>query len=436
MGSSLGDIVRAIALEALAACSPEDAVRRVLQPTPTGARVGDRQWDGPFYVLSVGKAASAMARAASDLLGNLVWAGSVLTRDGYSDEIPFMNCLEAGHPLPDARSLNATADILREIDALPDDVTILMLLSGGGSALFEAPDKGISLEDIRAVNAELLTCGASIAEVNAVRKHLSRVKGGKLLRRISPRSSLALVVSDVVGDDLATISSGPTVADHTTFADAVEVLKRRDLWGKTPKNVRHVLEEGLKGLREETLKSVEGYDTWAQVILDNRSLCRAAGEAAKIRGFTPLFLGSFFSGEAREIGTFVGEIAREIRASKHPGPPPVAVISGGESVVKVRGKGRGGPGQEAALACARALRGLSGVAFLAMDSDGTDGPTDAAGGVVDGTTWDHMESRGLNPLDALERNDAYAVLGSGGGLWKTGPTGNNLNDLRILLVEE
>ncbi len=436
MGQFLGDTVRSIALEALAACSPGDAVRRFLQPAPRGVWLEGHLLEGPFYVLSVGKAACAMARVAVELVGDQLWSGCALTRDGYGEDVPPLRCVEAGHPVPDARGLSAAGEILREIDALPEDVTVLALLSGGGSALFEAPERGISLEDLQRVNADLLACGASIAEINAVRKHLSRVKGGKLLRRVAPRPLVTLVISDVVGDDLSTIASGPTVADHTTFADAVAVLRRRNLWNQVPGSVRRVLEEGVRGFREETLKSLEGYETLARVILDNRALCRAAEEAARRRGFTPLFLGSFFAGEAREIGGFFGELAREVRASEHPLPPPLAVISGGEAVVHVRGDGVGGPGQEAALACARKICGLSGVAFLAMDSDGTDGPTDAAGGVVDGATWGLLESRGVNPLDALDRNDAYAALSSGGALWKTGPTGNNLNDLRILLVED
>ncbi len=435
MGSSLGDTARAMALEALGACRPGDAVGRLLQPAPSGMLLEGHPMEGPFYILSVGKAACAMARVAVDVLGNQIWSGCVLTREGYGEEVPPLRCVEAGHPLPDARGLRATMEILREIDALPEDVTVLTLLSGGGSALFEAPERGVSLEDLQRINGALLACGAPIAEINAVRKHLSRVKGGRLLRWIAPRPSVTLVVSDVVGDDPATIASGPTVADDTTFDDAVAVLRRWNLWETVSEGVRRALDEGLRGFREETLKSVENYHAWTRVILDNRTLCRAAAEAARQQGFTPLLLGSFFAGEAREMGTFFGNLAQEIRTSGHPAPPPLAVISGGEAVVKVRGKGLGGPGQETALACARSLRGLSGVTFLSMDSDGTDGPTDAAGGVVDGATWHRLISLGIDPMEALDRNDAYAALQSAGALWKTGPTGNNLNDLRILLVE-
>lgn len=433
------------------------------------------RWNGilqepPYFLLALGKGAPEMAAAMAELLPeHLFLGGLVVTKDGHGGLLmekghPWTLCSsfpqeappsppplvlrETAHPITDARAIAAAEEALHLLKNLPLRCTVIVLLSGGGSALFELPRPPLTLEDLDAANRLLVTCGASITEINCVRKHLSAVKGGGLLRHIFPRNCLSLLVSDVVGDPVDAIASGPTSADPTTFGDALDVLRRYDLETTFPPRALSLLREGHRAAAEdmdtpgfpresleETVKNTASFAVTTEVVLGNRALLDNLGRRLAQAGLHTLHLSTFVSGEAREVGRFLADIAREIRASGKPVPLPAAVLTGGETVVTLRGRGRGGPNQETALAFAIAARDLPGVTLLSLDSDGTDGPTDAAGGITDGGSFARMHADGIDPWKALADNDAYAALDAAGDLLRLGPTGTNLNDCRVLLVE-
>lgn len=406
---------RAIASEALEAVLPGPAVERFLR---------GRTFRGRTVVLAVGKAAWEMARAAHALLGASAIAGLVITKEGHGrGPLGSWTVVEAGHPLPDGRSLEAAAKALDLVVPLGPDDEVLLLLSGGGSALLERPLPGLTLEDVQAVTDRLLRRGASIVEINALRKRLSAVKAGRLAQAAFPARVVTVALSDVLGDGLDSIASGPAWPDDVTAAEAL-ILADRYL-PDLPGRVRDRL--ALETAKE--LPNVEGH-----VIGGVASFCRSAASAAERRHLAPLLLTASWDGEARELGRLLGAVARQITATGEPLAPPCAVLVGGESVVHVRGGGRGGRNQECALAAAQALDGLDGAVLLALASDGTDGPTDAAGGLVDGRSWRRLAAAGLDGRALLDDNDAYRALEASGDLIRTGPTGTNVNDLTMLLV--
>ncbi|QTX32150.1 glycerate kinase [Aminithiophilus ramosus] len=407
---------RAVAEAALEAVRPGPALERFLE---------GRLFPGRVVVIAVGKAAWPMAAVARKILGDRVTAGLVVTKEGHGGgELGPWTIVEAGHPLPDRRSEEAAARALDGVSGLGEDDVVLLLLSGGGSALMEKPLPGLSLDDLASLTDRLLRRGADIVEINSLRKRLSAVKAGRLARAAFPAQVLTLALSDVLGDRLDSIASGPAWPDGTTSEEALAVARRYGL------ELSPVMEERLKEETAKALPNVEGH-----VIGGVSHLCRAAADEARRRGFSPLLLTTSYDGEARELGRLFGSVAREIVRSGHPVAPPCAVLVGGESVVHVRGGGRGGRNQECALAAARSLDGMEGVAFLALGSDGTDGPTDAAGGLVDGGTWRRLAAAGLDGRALLDDNDAYRALEAAGDLLRTGPTGTNVNDLALLLVE-
>jgi len=383
---------------------------------------------GRVLVLGAGKASGAMAAAVETLLGDRVEDGFVVVKDGYTVPTRRVRLVEAGHPVPDARGERAAAALLDRARAAGADDVVFMLISGGGSALLPAPVPPVTLAEKRAVTQLLLAAGATITELNAVRKHLSLIKGGQLARAAAPARVITLVLSDVIGDPLDVIASGPTAPDSSTFRDAIAVLHKREVWAATPAAVRARLEAGARGDLEETPKP--GDRIFARVshhVIGNNALVTdaAVARAAEL-GYRPTLLTRALEGEARDV-------ARELVARARALPPPACLIAGGETTVTVRGPGRGGRCQELALAAALALDGVDDVVVLAGGTDGTDGPTDAAGGFADGTSATRSRAAGADPDAALAANDAYAALAATGDLLVSGPTHTNLLDLYLVV---
>jgi hydroxypyruvate reductase len=415
------EAARAIWQAALDAADVRPLVQRALRriELPPTTRV---------LVLGAGKASGAMAAAVEEELGDRVVDGFVVVKDGYAVPTRRVRIVEAGHPVPDARGEGAASAILERARAAGPNDLVVMLISGGGSALMPAPAPPVTLEEKRTVTRLLLAAGATITELNAVRKHLSLLKGGQFARAAAPAHIVTLVLSDVIGDPLDVIASGPTAPDSSTFDDAIAVLRRRGVWDAMLPSVRGRLEAGKRGAIEETPKP--GDPIFARVthhVIGNNTLVTdaAVARAAEL-GYRPTLLTRALEGEAREV-------ARDLVARARALPPPACLIAGGETTVTVRGSGRGGRCQELALAAGLALEGVDDVVLLAGGTDGTDGPTDAAGGFADGTTAVRGRRAGIDPGAALEANDANAALGASGDLLVSGPTNTNLLDLYLVL---
>lgn len=406
-----------VAREAIAAVLPENAVREALKRAPFA------DGRGRVVLVAIGKAAWRMAKAALDILDGRCDRGVVITKYHHSmGAIGPLEIYEAGHPVLDGNTLLGTERALRAVEGLTEKDWVLFLVSGGGSALFEKPREGLSLNDLALATDQLLASGADIVEINMIRKRLSSVKGGRFAQRVAPARVYAVVLSDVLGDRLDSIASGPAHPDGSTVQDALRVVERYGL--VLPDRV-------LRALGEETPKRV---DNATSVITGSvTTLCKAAETAARRLGYKPLLLTTTLNCEAREAGTLIASMAREIRSSGNPVTPPCAVLLGGETVVHLKGKGKGGRNQEIALAAAKGIRGLDDTVVLSVGSDGTDGPTDAAGGVVDGHTADGLAGMGIDLEASLADNDSYNALAACDGLVVTGPTGTNVNDLAILL---
>jgi hydroxypyruvate reductase len=423
----------AILQAGLRAADPRPLVARELRVREGVLEVaGLRHRRGRLLLLAVGKAAVPMAAAAERALGELPYQGLAVAPTA-SAGLAKTRLLLAGHPIPDARGLAAAAEVEDLLRGLGRDDLLLLLLSGGASALLPAPAPGISLADKAATTALLLRAGAPIADLNAVRKHLSRLKGGGVARLAAPARVACLVLSDVVGDDLATIASGPAAPDPTRFADAVAALRQHGVWGQVPASVRRRLLAGERGELAETAKP--GDPAFRRVVhriigSTARSLGAAAREARR-HGLLPLVLTSTLEGEAREVARVLVSILRERARSG-----PVCLLAGGETTVRVRGEGLGGRNQELAVAAAALLSGFPAPAVLAaLATDGRDGPTSAAGGVADDCSLARAVALGLPvPADFLARNDAHRFLAPLGDLLLTGPTGTNVADLVVALA--
>lgn len=408
------------ALKAIEAVLPENTVKAAL----TGEAFSERtKAGGKIVLVAIGKAAWRMAKAAADTLGPRLNGGVVVTKYGHSmGAIEELEICEAGHPFPDENTLRGTAKALEKVKGLSERDTVLFLVSGGGSALFEKPREGVSLEDLVSVTDQLLACGADIVEINVVRKRLSSVKGGRFARFVAPAHVFAVVLSDVLGDRLDSIASGPAHPDGSTARDALRIVEKYGL------SFRHGL---LDALKEETPKELSNVTT---VITGSvTALCAAAEDAVKELGYVPLLLTTTLNCEAREAGAFLASIARQIGSSGDPLKAPCAILLGGETVVHLKGKGKGGRNQELALAAALGIKGLADTAVISVGSDGTDGPTDAAGGLVDGDTAFALAGLGLDLEALLADNNSYNALDACNCLVRTGPTGTNVNDITILL---
>ena len=395
---------------ALAAALPDTAVRKALD----GADFGT----GRLVLVAVGKAAWQMAHAAVEQLGSRISSGVVITKYGHSQgDLPGLKIFEAGHPVPDDNSFAATDEAIRAVSGLTADDTVLFLISGGGSALFEKPL--ISRDSLDALTKQLLACGADIVEMNTVRKRLSAVKGGRFARLCEPAHVMSIVISDIIGDPLDMIASGPAYPDSSTCEQARAIIAK---YGIT------VDAETAKLLDQETPKQLDNVTTF--VTGSVRQLCRAAAGQARALGYEPVVLTASLSCEAREAGTFFANIAQF-----HAGDgKDLAFIAGGETVVHLTGTGKGGRNQELALSAASGIDGMDNACVFSVGSDGTDGPTDAAGGWTDGTTAAKLRAQGVQIFDVLKNNDAYHALKAVDGLIITGPTGTNVNDVSVLLI--
>ncbi len=391
-----------------------------------------------IWIFGCGKASGLMASALESLLGDRVTGGIVLVLKGTETRIQARNVdvIGAGHPLPDEESIKGAEAIVNQLKELGRRDLVLFLVSGGGSALMTLPREGITLEDIVEATGQLLRAGADIYEVNAVRKHLSAVKGGWLARYAYPATMISMIVSDVVGDRLDTIASGPTAPDETTFRDAIEVLRRYRLLDKVSSRVKDILETGARGAIPETPKPGDPVFKRVKniVVCNNASALEAAAKAAERRGIRAVVLGSRIEGEAREVGKVLAAIGKAVAYENTPASPPALVIAGGETTVTVRGEGKGGRNQELTLSASLKMRGERGIALCSIGTDGIDGNTDAAGAIAFGSTADRGMLAGADPWEALDRNDSYGFFSRVGGLIFTGPTLTNVNDIMLVSV--
>ena len=426
---SLRQAARAVFDAALRAADVRPLVHRALAEVRLSAR-------GRVVVVGAGKASGAMAAAVEDGLGDRIAEGLVVVKDGYRAETHRVSLVEAGHPVPDARGEAAARRIRALAEAAGADDLLLVLVSGGGSALTPAPIPPITLEDKRTMTRLLLAAGANINQLNALRKHCSLLKGGQLARAAAPARVHALLLSDVIGDPLDVIASGPTAPDASTFADALAILERFDLRSRAPDSVVDRLERGRRGEIPETPKPGDPVfrAVTNTVIGNNRLVVEAAAARARALGYMPHLLTRALEGEAGEVAGTLAELARQIRDGRGPVAPPACVIAGGETTVTVRGRGVGGRCQEFTLAAALALEGTDGVVALAAGTDGTDGPTEAAGAVADGETARRARQHGDDPRRRLDDNDSNPMFADLGDLVITGPTNTNLLDLYLLLV--
>ena len=394
---------------AIKAVQPDSAVIRALR---------GREFPGKVVLVAAGKAAWQMAKAANDCLGDRIKKGVVITKyDHIMGPVAEFSCREAGHPVPDENSFRATAEALELVSGLKSEDTVLFLLSGGGSALFEAPL--VSGEELQDITKQLLACGADIVEINTIRKRLSNVKGGRFAQHCAPAQVFSIVLSDILGDPLDMIASGPACPDSTTCQQAMAVVEKYGL--QISDHVRELL-------AQETPKALDNVTTVVNGSV--RELCAAAATAAEALGYTSVILTDHLTCQAKEAGAFLASVAKTHAGSGK----RMAYIAGGETVVQLTGKGLGGRNQELALAAAAGLKGIPDAAIFSIGSDGTDGPTDAAGGYVDGDTAATLSAQGIDIFCVLQENDAYHALQRCDGLIITGPTGTNVNDVAVLLI--
>ena len=403
-----------------------------------------RYWQGGFtrlYLVAFGKAASPMVRAAIETMGQAVTGGVAITKYGHlapSEKHLAIDFREAGHPLPDENGLAATMEIIRLAGTFDARTFVLCLISGGGSALLVAPYGAISLKEKQEAVDLLLKGGATIHELNAVRKHLSRVKGGRLAQIMSPATIESLILSDVMGDDLDVIASGPTAPDTSTYEGALRVVEKYGLSTRLAPSILGLLKEGASGAAPETPKA--GDPVFSRVVNrivgNNSGALEAAARKARALGFDAAVSPEPVQGEARDAGRRLAQKAMAVQSGRSPeAHTKRCLISGGETTVSVKGHGLGGRNMELALAFALAVEGREGITLLSAGTDGTDGPTDAAGAIVDGKTAPDARARGISPEDYLARNDSYHFFEKAGGLLRTGPTGTNVMDIQVMLVK-
>lgn len=422
----------------LNAVDPIIAVKKYLSLEGDVLQVGKRSYDlsnyARIYVIGCGKAAASMSYALEDILQNRISGGIINVKYGHTKDLKYIKINEAGHPIPDEAGVEGTEEILALLHGLRDNDLVIFVLSGGGSALLPLPKDGISLEEKQRVTKMLLDSGASIDEMNALRKHISKVKGGQLARVAYPATSISLLLSDVVGDRKDVIASGPTVPDESAFGDCMSIIEKYNL--QLPESVMNLIKKGLNGEIEETPKAGDPIfeKTFPVIIASNIMALKAAEQKAKELGYNALILSSAIEGETKEVAQVHTAIAKEIRASGNPISKPACIISGGETTVTIKGKGLGGRNQEFVLASATEIAGMSDTVILSCGTDGTDGPTDAAGALADGLTIQRAEKLGMHAMEYLWNNDSYHFFEKLDDLIKTGPTNTNVMDVRLLLM--
>ena len=425
---------------ALDAVDPKAAVLRALRRQGRVLWVGDQSYDlGEYahvYVVGAGKAGAPMAQAIEEVLGDRLTAGAVNVKYGYTLPTRTVELCEAGHPIPDEAGVRGARKIAALLEAAGPEDLVLCLISGGGSALMCLPVEGVSLADMKALTDALLAAGATINEINAIRKHLEQLKGGHLARLAHPARVISLILSDVVGNPLDVIASGPSVPDTSTFAQAFELLRRYRLLDTIPQSIIHHLKAGLQGHTPDTPKAGDAIFASTQnvIVASNDIAAEAAERRAKELGFHTLLLSTYVEGEAREVGRVFAALAKEVLAKGRPLQRPACFIAGGETTVTLHGQGKGGRNQEMALAAALSIQGLEDVTIVCLATDGTDGPTDASGALADGQTIVRAKALGIDAWACLENNDSYSFFEPLGDLLLTGPTNTNVNDLTFVFV--
>jgi hydroxypyruvate reductase len=411
------EILRRIIREVLNEIRPDNAVKSKLR---------ELNIQNEVILVAIGKAAWRMAKGAKDELGEKIKKGIVITKYNHSEGmIDGIEIYEAGHPTPDENTIKATKRVLEITSNLSRNDTVLFLISGGGSSLFEMPKNGITLEEVQKLTDELLKSGANIVEINTVRKHLSNVKGGRFALHVSPAKVISLVLSDVLGDRLDSIASGPAYPDFSTSQQALEIAEKYKL--TLSGTIRKVL-------NEETPKMLSNVETY--IIGSVKTACEKAFQLGKDMGYNSVILTTGLNCEAKEAGRFLASVGREVLKNNRPIEKPALVIVGGETIVHVKGNGKGGRNQELALSFAIEIDGMENIVLCSFGTDGTDGPTDAAGGIVDGRTCQRIREKGFSPEKLLENNDSYNALKLAEDILITGPTGTNVNDLILMIVDD
>jgi glycerate 2-kinase len=431
---------REIFMAGVKSADPADGIKTNVRLHDDYLQIADRSYRlsniRNILVVGCGKAAAKMALAIEDLLGDRVSGGIVVVKYGYALSLERIKVVEAGHPIPDEAGVDGAHQIIELVRTAGEDDLVLLLISGGGSALFPAPADGLTLAEKQRTTQMLLQSGATIQEVNAVRKHISKLKGGRFATLVAPANLVSLILSDVIGDSLEAIASGPTVADSTTYGDCLEIVRRYDLTDKMPHAVINLLRRGAEGAVDETPKTSDAIFHKVQnvIIGSNRAALNGAERQAETFGYQTRVLSSSVEGESFTVAKSHAALVKEIARRDQPLRLPACVISGGETTVTIRGDGLGGRNQEFALAAAVEIDGLDGVIILSGGTDGTDGPTDAAGGIVDASTVQRGKARGLDATAFLARNDSYHFLKATDDLLITGPTFTNVMDLQVMLV--
>jgi glycerate 2-kinase len=434
MGSLRSDALR-IFSSALKASDPKEAVLRHVRVSDGVLFAGKRRYRldefRNIYLTGAGKASARMAVAVERLLGKRITGGLLNVKHGHVAKLRRIRLNECGHPVPDEAGVHGAQEIGNIAAKAGEDDLLICLISGGGSALLPFPAQPVTLAEKQDTTQLLLRSGANIHEINTVRKHISSIKGGQLAALAWPAQVLSLILSDVIGDDLDVIGSGPTAPDSSTFLDALAVLEKFGLTNLVPPPVSERIRAGVAGEIPETPKSLERVQNL--IVGSNQLALDAAAGAARGLGYRPLILSSFIEGETRDVAKVHAAIAKEVLSSGRPVKRPACVISGGETTVTIKGNGLGGRNQEFALAAAMDIAAISGVLMLSGGTDGSDGPTNAAGALCDGTTIARAEKLGLNAADFLARNDSYHFFEPLGDLIRTGPTGTNVMDVRLAL---
>ncbi len=426
---------------AILAADPYEAVRSEVflrgETLITGQAHYDMRKFDRIHIIGMGKGSARMAQAMEAILGDRITDGLAVVKDGYLAPLKKVEIREAGHPIPDARGQKSARKIIEILKKTGKRDLVIVLICGGGSALLPAPQEGVTLQDKQKLTDILLRCGATIREINALRKHLSALKGGRLARLASPSTVLSLILSDIVGDPVDAIASGPTAPDATTFRDCMDILKRYEIVKQTPKAIFAFIKRGMKGAIAETPKKGDQafLRTHNVIVGNNLKSLKAASQKATQLGYNTLILSSMIEGETRDAAQFHAFVGKEILRSCNPVSSPACIISGGETTVTIRGSGLGGRNQEFALASAIEIDALKNTVVLSAGSDGTDGPTDAAGAFSDSSTVKRAKKKKMNPFAYLENNDSYHFFKKLDDLIVTGPTNTNVMDIRIMLVE-
>ncbi|MCF6266272.1 MAG: glycerate kinase [Desulfuromusa sp.] len=424
----------------LQAVAPGEAIKTFCQLDGERLKVDGQSYDlsqfDKIFVLGAGKAAASMGKALEEILGKRITDGIITVKYDHLEKLQTIKIQEAGHPVPDQNGLDGARAIYQLAKSADEKTLVICLISGGGSALLPLPVAGVTLEDKQETTKVLLACGATIHEINAIRKHLSVIKGGGLAKAVYPATLITLILSDVVGDDLDSIASGPCVPDSKTFADCKAIFTKYSIDDEIPSCVLIHIEAGIAGQVAETPKAGQDFFIKTQnvIVASNFNALLKAKEKAVELGYNTLLLSSMLEGETRDVAANHIAIAREVQLHGYPLQQPACILSGGETTVKIQGTGKGGRCQEFALAAAIKMTGMKNVTVLCAGTDGSDGPTDAAGAFADETTVQRALIAKLDPQQYLDNNDSYYFFDRLGDLYKTGPTNTNVMDLRIILV--